>query len=118
MKTMRQNKYLFALLALLLVFAACKGESPTAPAPTTPGGGGTTPPVGATLTLTVSNASPLVNSRSVITATVTQNNAPVANGTAVEFTVNDPGKFEDTGTNATIRTTTNGVATASLTSAT
>jgi hypothetical protein len=29
MKVLRQRKYLFALLALLVVFAACKGESPT-----------------------------------------------------------------------------------------
>lgn len=121
MKVLRERKYLFALLALLVVFAACKGESPTAPTPTggTGGGGGTggTPPVGATITLTVSNPSPLTNSTSVITATVTDGNNPVPNGTAVEFHTS-LGTFTDTGTNVTIRTTTNGVATATVTSTT
>ena len=121
MKVLRQRKYLFALLALLVVFAGCKGESPTAPTPTggTSGGGGTaggtTPPVGATITLTVSNATPLVNSTSIVTATVTLNGNPVPNGTAVEFDTT-LGQFQDTGSAVTIRTTTNGVATATLTS--
>ncbi|HEX7418654.1 MAG TPA: IPT/TIG domain-containing protein, partial [Thermoanaerobaculia bacterium] len=120
MKVLRQRKYLFALLALLVVFAACKGESPTAPTPTggTSGGGtsgGTTPPVGATITLTVSNASPLVNSTSVVTATVSANGNPVPNGTAVEFDTT-LGQWTDTVSTVTIRTTTNGVATATLTS--
>jgi IPT/TIG domain len=120
MKVLRQRKYLFALLALLVVFAACKGESPTAPTPTggTSGGGtsgGTTPPVGATITLTVSNASPLVNSTSVVTATVSANGNPVPNGTAVEFDTT-LGTWTDTVSTVTIRTTTNGVATATLTS--
>ena len=121
MKVLRRQKYLFALLALLVVFAACKGESPTAPTPTggtgnggTSGGGGT-PPVGASITLTVSNATPLVNSTSVVTATVTQNGNPVPNGTAVEFQTSI-GAWQDTGITTTIRTTTNGVATAVLTS--
>lgn len=114
MMKIRQRKSWFALLAMWLLFAACKGESPTAP-PVTPGGGPTTPPVGATVTLTVSNANPLVNSTTVITATVTQNNQPVANGTAVEFSTT-LGTFTDTGTAITIRTTTNGVTTATLTS--
>lgn len=119
MKVLRQRKFLFALLALLVVFAACKGESPTAPTPTGGTGGGTTggatPPVGATIALTVSNASPLVNSTSTITATVTVNGNPVPNGTAVEFGTT-LGTFQDTATAVTIRTTTNGVATAVLTS--
>ena len=123
MKVLRQRKFLFALLALLVVFTACKGESPTAPTPTggTSGGGGTTggttPPVGATITLTVSNASPLVNSTSVITATVTVNGNPVPNGTAVEFDTT-LGTFQDTASAVTVRTTINGVATATLTSTT
>jgi IPT/TIG domain len=120
MKVLRQRKYLFALLALLVVFAACKGESPTAPTPTGGSGGGgtsggTTPPVGATITLTVSNASPLVNSTSVVTATVSANGNPVPNGTAVEFDTT-LGTWTDTASTVTIRTTTNGVATATLTS--
>ncbi len=128
MKVLRDRKYLIALLALLVVFAACKGESPTAP---TAGGGtggggsvgGGTPPTGATITLTVSNANPLVNSTSVITATVSQNNNPVPNGTAVEFQTAGAGGapfgvWQDTGLATTIRTTTNGVATATLTSGT
>jgi IPT/TIG domain len=128
MKVLRERKYLIALLALLVVFAACKGESPTAP---TAGGGtggggsvgGGTPPSGATITLTVSNANPLVNSTSVVTATVSQNNNPVPNGTAVEFQTTGAGGvpfgvWQDSGLPTTIRTTTNGVATATLTSGT
>src|SRR3954452_23642113 len=100
MRTMRQKKYLFALLMLLAVFAACKGESPTAPTSTSGGGGGTTtPPTGSNVLLTVSNANPTVPSQSsIVTATVTQNGQPVPNGTAVEFTT-DFGTFFETGTN-------------------
>src|SRR4029077_20636141 len=57
-----------------------------------------------------------VNSNVVITATVTQNNQSVPNGTAVQFITN-LGTFTDTGGTQSIRTTTNGVATATLTSA-
>ncbi len=121
MKVLRGRKILFALLALLVVFAACKGESPTAPTPQGGGGGGTggggTPPVGATITLTVSNPNPLTSSTTVVTATVTQGGNPVANGTAVEFGTT-LGNWTDTGLPTTIRTTTNGVATATLTSST
>lgn len=120
MMDLRQRKLMFALLALLLVFfAGCKSESPTAPPPTTGGGtpsGGVTPPTGASITLTASNATPVVNSTSIITATVTDNNQPVPNGTAVEFSTN-LGTFTDTGSNRTVKTTTAGVATATLTSA-
>src|SRR5947209_6500709 len=115
-KTMRQQKYLFALLLLLAVFAACKGESPTAPPSTsTSGSGGGTPVTGATITLTASPAAPQVSTPTVITATVTQNNQPVPNGTAVEFTT-DFGSFTETGAKSALRTTTNGVATVTLTS--
>lgn len=107
-----------ALIALLLVFGACKGESPTAPPP---GGsippGGTTPPSGVTLTLTSSNADPLVDSTVVLTANVVLDGQPVPNGTAVEFSTNN-GTFTDTQASTTIRTTTNGVASATLTAAT
>lgn len=118
MKVLRQQKYLFALLALLVVFAACKGESPTAPTANGGSGGGTsggTPPSGASITLTVSNPTPLVNSTSDVTATVTQGSNPVPNGTAVEYQTS-LGVWKDTGLTTTIRTTTNGVATATLTS--
>ena len=107
-----------ALIALLLVFGACKGESPTAPpagGPNPPGG--STPPTGVTLTLAASNETPLVDSTVVVTANVTQNGQPVPNGTAVEFSTNR-GTFTDTQTTTTIRTTTNGVATATLTAST
>ena len=107
-----------ALVALLLVFGACKGESPTAPpagGPNPPGG--STPPTGVTLNLTTSNESPLVDSTVVITANVTQNGQPVPNGTAVEFSTTR-GTFTDTQASTTIRTTTNGVATATLTAST
>lgn len=114
----RKGKYTMAAFALAIVLAGCKGESPTAPSPSTGGsapGGGVTPPVSASVNLTASNATPLVDSTSVITATVQQNGAAVPNGTAVEFGTT-LGTFADTGTNTTIRTTTGGVATATLTS--
>lgn len=115
---MRQQKYLFALLMLLAVFAACKGESPTAPPSTsTSGNGGGTPVTGATITLTATPATALVSTPSVITATVTLNNQPVPNGTAVEFST-DFGSFSETGEKTALRTTTGGVATVTLTSST
>ncbi|HVS30320.1 MAG TPA: IPT/TIG domain-containing protein, partial [Thermoanaerobaculia bacterium] len=121
MKVLRQRKYLFALLALLVVFGGCRGEDPTAP-PVGGGpggsGGGTPPPVGATITLSASNPNPLAGSTTIITANVRVDNNPAPNGTAVEFGASGTGRFSDTGANTTIRTTTNGVATATLTSTT
>lgn len=121
MQMFRQRKYLFAAAALVLVFAGCKGESPTAPTSTpipTTTGGGTTPPTSANITITVSNTNPVVNSQSIITATVTDaSGQPVPNGTAVEFDTN-VGVFTEGNAQSVIRTTTNGVATATLTSAT
>ena len=117
MNYLRQRQYLFALMALLLVFAACKGESPTAPPPVSGPGGPTTPPVGATVALTVSNPSPLTNSSSTVTATVTIGGQPAPAGTAVEFATNF-GTFEETGTQTAVRTTNaQGQATVRLTSA-
>jgi hypothetical protein len=117
MNYLRQRQYLFALMALLLVFAACKGESPTAPPPVSGPGGPTTPPVGATVALTVSNPAPLTNSSSTVTATVTISGQPAPAGTAVEFSTNF-GTFEETGTRTAIRTTNaQGQATVRLTSA-
>jgi hypothetical protein len=122
MQMFRQRKSLLGVAALVLVFAGCKGESPTAPStsttPPTTSTGGTTPPAsGASVTVTVSNASPVVDSTSVVTATVTQNGAPVPNGTAVEFRTN-LGTFTEGNAQTVIRTTTNGVATATLTAST
>lgn len=113
---------LFALLALTLLLAGCKGESPTAPItnppgtgnPTTPGGG-ITPPTSASIVLTVSNATPLINSTSVVTAVVTQGGANVPDGTAVEFETT-LGTFDETSSRTALRTTTNGRATATLSS--
>jgi hypothetical protein len=105
-----------ALLALVLAIAACRGESPTAPSSGGNGGGGTPPPSGSSLTVTVSNPTPVTGSTSNIVATATLNGAPVADGTAVEFTTTF-GTFTDTLLVTTIRTTTNGVATATLSSA-
>lgn len=110
---------MFVVLALLAIFAACKGESPTAPpvtTPNTPSGGGTSSSSGTTLTLSASNAAPVINSVSVVTATVTVNGAPAPNGTAVEF-ISNLGTFTEVNDVKVIRTTTNGVATATLTSA-
>ncbi|HEU4889042.1 MAG TPA: hypothetical protein VFV49_14250, partial [Thermoanaerobaculia bacterium] len=82
---MRQQKSWMALLALVFLFASCKGESPTAP-PTGGGtGGGGTPTTGTTVTLTASNANPVVDSVVIITASVTINGQPAPDGTAVEF---------------------------------
>src|ERR1051326_2184002 len=121
MKTTTLRIVLIALVAVLaLTMIGCKGESsPTAP-PTTstvPPGGTVTPPTGATINLTVSNATPLVSSSVVVTATVTSGGQPVVDGTAVQFTTTG-GIFTDTGQNTTIRTTTGGVAKATLTSST
>jgi hypothetical protein len=118
MKTTTLRILLIALVALLaLTMIGCKSESsPTAPPNTsTVPPGGVTPPSGATVTLTVSNANPLVSSQVTVTATVAQNGSAVPDGTAVQFTTTI-GTFADTGTNTTIRTTTGGVATATLTS--
>lgn len=105
-----------ALLALLVILGGCKGESPTAPPPGGPAPPtGTPPPAGVNVVVTTSNTDPLVDSTVVITATVTDNGTPVPNGTAVEFSTTN-GTFTDTGASTTIRTTTNGVATATLTS--
>lgn len=114
MRKMNRWSWSLALLALLLVIA-CQGESPTAP--TSNPGTGTPPPSGAAVTITVSNPTPLVSSTTVISAAVTQNGAPVPDGTAVEFET-DLGTFSDTGTTKTIRTTTGGTATATLSSST
>lgn len=118
MNRVRKQTHWLAPIALVLVFAACKGESPTAPPATGgPSGGGVTPPTGASVTVTASSTDLEVDQTTVITATVTINNQPATNGTAVEF-VTTRGTFADTGTSSTIRTTTNGAATASLSSAT
>lgn len=104
-----------ALLAILVLFTACKGDSPTAPPPGGGGGGGGTPPVAnVVITLTASNTDPLVDSSVTITATVTQGGTAVPNGTAVEF-VSSAGLIDGAAA-ATIKTTTNGVATVTLTS--
>jgi hypothetical protein len=104
------------MLFVVAMLAGCARETPTSPTPTPPPGG-TTPPTGATIAVTVSNPNPLVSSTSTVTATVTVGNQPVADGTAVEFSTNF-GTFVDTAGTTTIRTTTNGVATATLTSPT
>ena len=117
MKDLRQRKYWFALMALLLVFAACKGESPTAPPPISGPGSGGNPPSGASVTLTVANANPLTDSSTTITATVTVGGQPAPAGTAVEFGTT-LGRFEDSGTSTSLRTTNaQGQAVVNLTSA-
>ena len=120
MNFFRTRKWIAAPLALMavLAMAGCKGESsPTAPSPTG-GGGGVTPPSGSTVTLSVSNPTPVVDSSSTITATVAQGGTAVPNGTAVEFQT-DFASFSSTADVKTIiKTTTNGVATATLFSST
>ena len=121
MNHLRQRKYVFALLALLFVFGACKGESPTAPPITPPGTGnppGTPPGAGSSVTLVVANPNPLTDSSTAITATVLINGQPAPAGTAVEFETT-LGRFEDSGAPATLRTTNaQGQVTVNLTSAT
>jgi len=115
MKDLKNRKTLFAVMMLLALFAGCKGEDPTAPPPSSgPGTGSGTPPVGASITLTVANPNPLANSSTTITARVTVGGQPVPNGTAVEFGSSPIGLFADTGANTTIKTTTNGEAVATL----
>ena len=107
MNHLRQRKYIFALLALLFVFGACKGESPTAPPTTPPGSGnppGTPPGAGSSVTLAVANPNPLTDSSTAITATVLINGQPAPAGTAIEFETT-LGRFEDSGASATLRTT-------------
>jgi IPT/TIG domain len=116
MSQFRGRKSWIVLIAILLLFAACKGESPTAPPPGggIPPGSGTPPPTGASLALTASNLTPIEDSTVTITATATNNGAPVPNGTAVEFSATG-GALDSNGT-AVIKTTTSGAATVTLTS--
>ncbi len=125
MKQTKQRFIFLALAALLTLFAGCKGESPTAPPPITgtngggTGSGATQPPVGASIALAATNTSPFTGATSTITATVTLNNAPVPNGTAVEFaTTTANANFTDTTDNpkTLIRTTTSGIAKGTVTS--
>ncbi len=106
-----------ALLGILLLLAACKGETPTAPPSGSQNPPGGTPVTGANLVLTASNTTPIIDTTVTITATVTQNGQPVPNGTAVEFSTTN-GAFTDVTPNvqSLLRTTTNGVATVNLTS--
>lgn len=120
MNTTQRKLMWIALMALLALFAACKGESPTSPTttpPTTGTTGTTTPPTGASVNISASATSLQINSQSIITVSVTQNGAAVPNGTAVQFDTT-LGSFTDTGSAGTevIKTTTAGVATATLTS--
>jgi len=117
MTRMKTRTCVLMLLALLALFAGCKGESPTSPTsnPTPPSGGPVTPATGVTIALSASSTQPQVDSSSVITANVTQNGAAVPNGTAVEFTTN-LGTFTEANGSSIIRTTTNGVATVTLAS--
>src|SRR5258708_2991007 len=127
MKQTKRQSIFLALVALLALFAGCKGESPTAPPPITgttgtgTGSGATPPPGGATIALVASTNPATTGSISTITATVTQNNTPVPNGTAVEFsTTSLNANFTDTTDNPTtlIRTTTAGMAKATVTAST
>jgi hypothetical protein len=68
------------------------------------------------VTVGVSNANPLVDSSVNVTATVTDNGNPVPNGTAVEFRTT--AGVLDGGATSIVKTTTNGIATATLTSST
>jgi hypothetical protein len=117
----KERKKWIVFIAVLLLFAACKGESPTAPPTggTTPPGT-TPPPSGVSVTVAVSNQNPVVDSSVTVTATVTENGQPVANGTAVEFSTTAPAVLSAGGVSgqSIVRTTTNGVATVTLTSGT
>ena len=121
MLNMKRSRSVLVMMALTAALIGCKGESPTAPPSGNGGGsnssGGVTPPVGASVVLTASSTAVQVNSLVTLTATVTSNGQPVANGTAVEF-VTDNGTFTDVNDVRTIRTTTNGVATVVLTNST
>ena len=111
----RQKSWRLALVAILLLIAACKGETPTAPPSGSPGNPGNTPVSNANIALTVSSTTPLINSTVTVTATVTLNGSPVPDGTAVQFSASNDATFSETGTGVTIRTTTNGVASTTVT---
>jgi hypothetical protein len=115
MNTMRNSKLLLALFALMLILGACKGESPTAPPTGGGGGGGGGTPNVFDMQLTASSANPVVDSSSIITATVTLNGSPAPNGTAVQFSASTNGVLDGEG-QSTIKTTTNGVASVTLSS--
>lgn len=118
---MKRNSMAAGLVALMMTLAACQSESPTAPSAGNPPPTGGTPTPSVTITLAVSNSSPVISTASTdpaqtnatITATVTQAGGGVPNGTAVEFSTT-LGTFTDTGTAGTVKTTTNGVASATL----
>ena len=116
--TNKRNAWVL-LLMLVLLLGACKGESPTAPPPSSgnPPPTGTPPVTNVDLQLTASSATPLVDSTVTITANVTQNGQPVPNGTAVEFSTTGGG-FNNTNVQEIVRTTTNGVASVTLSSST
>lgn len=114
MKRINRFSSIAAILVVLLL-VGCEAKSPTAPQPG--GTPGTPPPTSASVSVVVSNASPIVNSTSTITATVTMGSSPVADGTAVEFST-DLGTFTDTTASSTIKTTSSGVASAIVTSST
>jgi hypothetical protein len=114
MRTFKSQTVWVALL-LIALLGACKGESPTAPpSGGGPGGGGVTPPQNVSISLAASNSNPLVNSSSVVSATVTQGGQPVPNGTAVQFS--STAGLLDGAAASIIKTTTNGVATVTLSS--
>ena len=62
MTRMKTRTCVLMLLALLALFAGCKGESPTSPTnnPVPPSGGPVTPATGVSITLTASNPSPRI----------------------------------------------------------
>jgi IPT/TIG domain len=115
-RMLRKHTFLIALLALIAVFAGCKGESPTAPSSSTTG---TVPPTttggasGTSIILTATPSTGVIGTLPVIAAAVTINGQPAPNGTAVEFSTT-LGLFTESATSSTIRTTTNGVATVTL----
>ena len=117
-KTSIRILFFVLLAAFAAALAGCKSESsPTAPSTTTTPPTTTnpvTPPSGSSITLTFSNNTPTAPADVVVTATVTLNGQPVPNGTAVQFTTTI-GQFRESTSTSIIRTTTNGIATVTLT---
>lgn len=107
---MRRIFLLFALVALAVGFQACSAD---APAPTPPGGNGSTTNGGLQVRLFTNNANPTAGLCATIQAIATINGANVPDGTGVIFST-DFGVFQQNGTALVSVVTSNGSAVTAL----
>jgi hypothetical protein len=99
------NAALIAGLAILL--SGCSGETPTAPAPSSGPGAGSTGPCSTVISLSASTVNPITTS--TVRATVTKAGVPVPDGSSVQFTT-DLGFFGEIGLQTISKTIIDGVA--------